>query len=164
MARPTSLTPDVHARIVNAVRAGAFWREAAAFAGVSHHSLYNWVERGKAELERREAGAEPDMHEDVFAEFFDALTRAESEAIIEAVAHWKRAAAVDWRAAKEWLARRHHREWGEKSQLALTGAEGGAVEVNIQTIEALLKDPAVAEAAADASVDAELARMNGKAS
>lgn len=67
MARPTSLTPEVHALVVEAIRKGNYKRTAAQLAGICEKTLYNWEERGAA-------GEEP------FAEFLQAVKSAEAEA------------------------------------------------------------------------------------
>jgi hypothetical protein len=49
MARPTSLTPEVHKSIVENVRKGVFIETAAAAAKVHRASVYNWMKRGDSE-------------------------------------------------------------------------------------------------------------------
>jgi transposase len=49
MARPTSLTPEVHKSIVDNVRKGVFIETAAAAAGVHRSSVYKWKTRGESE-------------------------------------------------------------------------------------------------------------------
>ncbi len=65
--RPTSLTPEVQAIIIEALRRGNYRDTAAKLAGVTRQTLWNWEQRG-------EAGEAP------FAAFFDALQKAESDA------------------------------------------------------------------------------------
>ena len=137
--RTSNLTPAVHSKIVAAVRAGNFYRAAAAYAGISKSSLYGWLERGNAEKERIENGAAPDTTETRYLELLDALTRAEAEAEIEAVANWKSQTRTDWRAAKDWLARRHSDEWGDKAKVEVTGTAGGPI--TLQGLAALMHVP-----------------------
>lgn len=47
MARTTKLTPDVHAKIVSYIRAGAFDWVSARACGVDPRTFYNWLEWGK---------------------------------------------------------------------------------------------------------------------
>lgn len=132
MGQPTKLTPEVRERIVQAVRAGAYYTHAAAYAGVHRATLYGWLDRGRTERERLDADADakPKKSEAVYLDIFDTLTRVEAEAVIEAVAHWKTAARSDWRAAKEWLARRHSEEWGDRARLEHTGPDGGPITLS----------------------------------
>lgn len=47
--RPTSLTPEVHKAIIDAVRAGNFLSTAAAASGVHRNTVYGWLARADAE-------------------------------------------------------------------------------------------------------------------
>lgn len=129
--RPTSLTPEVADRIVQAVRAGSYVSHAAEYAGVHRDTVYGWLERGRREHARiaKDPKGRPDADEAAFAEFSDRVMRAEAEALIEAVAAWKTASRSDWRAAKEWLARRHNEEWGDKARLEHSGPDGQPISL-----------------------------------
>jgi hypothetical protein len=48
MGRPTSLTPLVRKRVVAAIEAGNYIETAAAYAGLSKMTIYNWMRRGRA--------------------------------------------------------------------------------------------------------------------
>lgn len=65
--RPTSLTPEVLAVIVDAVRKGNYFRTAAQLAGICERTFYSWQERGLK-------GEEP------YSEFLHAVKSAEAEA------------------------------------------------------------------------------------
>ncbi len=67
MARPTSLTPEVQARVVEALERGHYRSTAVRLAKISERTLYNWLERG-------EKGEEP------YAEFMQAIKEAEAVA------------------------------------------------------------------------------------
>lgn len=67
MSRPTLLTLEVQAAIVNAIERGHYRETAANLAGVTYRTLRNWEERG-------ETGEAP------YAAFFQALKRAEAVA------------------------------------------------------------------------------------
>lgn len=136
--RPTSLTPDVSARIIQAVRAGSYIKHAAEYAGVSRESVHGWLARGKTERDRltSDPKTKPDPDEALYLEFFHSVTRAEAEAVIEACAAWKSAGRTDWRAAKEWLARRHGDEWGDRARIEHAGVEGQPI--TLAGLEALM--------------------------
>lgn len=129
--RPTSLTPEVADRIIQAVRAGSYISHAAEYAGIPRETIYRWLDRGRRELERltEDPKAKPDPDEAIFVEFRHRVTRAEAEAVVEAVAAWKTASRSDWRAAKEWLARRHNPEWGDKARLEHSGPDGQPISL-----------------------------------
>lgn len=76
--RPTSLTPEVRARIIAAIQAGNYRDTACRAAGVTDRSLRNWCERG-------EAGEEP------YATFLADLGCAEANAEMDLLAEIKAA-------------------------------------------------------------------------
>ena len=49
MGRKTKLNPELHERIVSYVKAGAYIETAAAAAGISKVTLYDWLKRGARE-------------------------------------------------------------------------------------------------------------------
>ena len=74
---------------------------AAKAAGVSRQTVYNWLERGRAARSGK------------LRAFADAVDQAEAEAEVTAVACIRTAMeAGDWRAAVEYLKRRHPDRWG----------------------------------------------------
>jgi transposase len=99
--RPTKLQPETHAAIVANLRAGATRKDAAEAAGVSYHSLLNWMDRG----ENATRGA--------FCDFFKAARQAEAEARVAMTRIITDAAEKDWRAALEYLKRRDRPSWGD---------------------------------------------------
>ena len=105
--RPTKLTRNVHEAIVESVRNGNYIETAARAAGIHPDTLRNWRARGE-EGGRRNAP---------FIEFFGALTRAEAEAEERAVKALGDAFADDWRAASEYLRRRHPDRWSTQDRI-----------------------------------------------
>lgn len=98
--RPTSLTPDVQAAIVEAIEAGNYRSTAAAAAGVHRNRMAEWEKRG-------EAGEEP------YASFACALQTAEAKAEMSLVAELRHAEpgiptvrGADLWQAKAWLLER----------------------------------------------------------
>jgi len=84
MARPTKLTPEVHARITKAVRAGSHFKTAAESAGVSEATFHRWIRTGS----EAKAGIQHDLYEDV--------KRAAAELEVELAARIGKAAAEEW--------------------------------------------------------------------
>ncbi len=93
IGRPSKLTPDTEARILNAIRCGAPNKVACAAAGIHQDTLYGWLEKAKDQ-----PGSE-------YAAFSEKLTRAREEGITARLAIVMKAAKVDWRAAA-WLLER----------------------------------------------------------
>jgi hypothetical protein len=102
VGRHDGLTPEVSARIVQALRLGAHRCVVAEAAGISRTTLWRWLEQGEAEREGR------------FRELYTAARRAEAEAELRHVALVDRAAQSDWRASAWWLPRRYPERYGQR--------------------------------------------------
>jgi transposase len=99
--RPTKLTPQTQARIVQAIVGGNDITVAAAYAGIGKTTFYEWLERG------RKAKTGP------FAAFADAIQKAQADAETRNVALIAKAAQDGtWTAAAWWLERKHPERWG----------------------------------------------------
>lgn len=127
--QPSKLTPDVHERIVAAVRAGNFFETAARYAGITYTTFRNWMVRGEKELARLDnSRAQPRESEAPYLEFFEAVSQAEAEAEVAAVAYWQRAIPGNWQAAAAFVQARWRRRWAQQQgllnlQLNLTSDE-----------------------------------------
>jgi transposase len=129
VGRPDKLSPELRARLVEAVRAGCTWECAADYASISRSTLHRWLARAG------ELNADPRFNE-LRAE----LRKAEAEAELYAAAVVKRAMDGDWRAAIAYLERRHPERWGRRSAGAkLEHHQPGEAEIDVS-------DPAVREA------------------
>lgn len=102
----SKLTPELQAKVVQALRAGNYRKAACAFAGISEGTLYRWISDAEADIE---AGRRTRHRE-----FYEAVKRAEAEAEVEAVAMIRKAMPDDWKAAAHYLERRHPEAWGRK--------------------------------------------------
>jgi hypothetical protein len=72
MAQPSKLTPEVQARICEALKKGNYRSTAAAAAGIHRNTLINWEKRG-------EEGEAP------YVDFLTAMQQAEAEAEMDLV-------------------------------------------------------------------------------
>lgn len=77
--RPTKLTAKLRDRIADAIRAGNYVETAAALAGVSKKTLYNWMRRGARA--RYRADGTPYKVDRPYVEFLHAVEKAQAEAI-----------------------------------------------------------------------------------
>ena len=95
VGRPSALTPEVHARLVQAKQAGCPDWAAARSAGISESTYYELRRRGEAE----ESGPHRELRE--------ALERATGEAYLHAMASWRRdmGAPGNWRACVAYVDR-----------------------------------------------------------
>jgi hypothetical protein len=88
-------------------------------AGVSAKRLKEW-------LDRAEAGEQP------YTDFAEALERADLECEAALVEKWRGAAPEDWRAGKEFLARRFPERWGAQTDDVMIGFGGvGGLTINL---------------------------------
>lgn len=80
--RPTKFEPDKADAILVAVRRGMSYKAAAAVAGITYQTLYNWEQRGKEEIKRvLQAGgrARTRSAEEPFVHFYIDLQKARSQ-------------------------------------------------------------------------------------
>lgn len=101
--RPTSLTPEVQATIVECIGEGLYMNHAAACAGVTDRSVREWMTRGAN-------GEEP------YAAFCSAVKIAEATAARDALGRVRRAATGEgshpWQASAWFLERRFRGQYG----------------------------------------------------
>lgn len=101
MARPSKLTPDAQAKIVQAIQMGSTYELAAQYAGISYDSFNNWMNKG----EKASSGE--------FFEFFNAVKEAEGRAVVGWLAKIEKAASDgSWQAAAWKLERRYPATYG----------------------------------------------------
>jgi ABC-type cobalamin/Fe3+-siderophores transport system ATPase subunit len=118
--RPTKLTPQTQARIVQAIVGGNDITVAAAYAGIGKTTFYEWLERG------RKAKTGP------FAAFADAIQKAQADAETRNVALIAKAAQDGtWTAAAWWLERKHPERWGRKERHEVTGKDGKDLVIRV---------------------------------
>jgi transposase len=93
MARPTKHTPEIIAKIIEAIKMGATYELAAGYAGVSYETLRQWMRDKPA--------------------FLEDMKRAEGTAAMVWLAKIERAASDgNWQAAAWKLERRHPEMYG----------------------------------------------------
>ena len=130
--RKTKLTEEVQSSFTGLIAQGIFVRQACEFVGISEQTIYNWMARGSAEILRLENDpkAKPIKKEAPYVSFFQQVKKAENTSEIRSVTQWQNAIKDgDWRAAKDFLARRFPDRWSPR--IEITGAEGAPVQVNM---------------------------------
>jgi transposase-like protein len=127
--RPTKLDAQVTSALTTAIRAGNYTETAARHAGIAPSTFYEWMQRG----EQRDAKGEP-VHPQ-FAEFREAVKKAEADAEAYAVGQVRLAMQDSWQAAMTYLERRHPERWGRRTVLEHTGPGGGAVEAKVDVTD-----------------------------
>ncbi|MCI0703576.1 MAG: hypothetical protein L0241_21050 [Planctomycetia bacterium] len=96
------LTPEKQKVIVDSIAAGLPRSIAAMRAGITERCLYQWLAKGRKGGKRNEE----------FVQLFQALQKAEGDAVARNVALIQKAAATTWQAAAWWLERRYPEEFG----------------------------------------------------
>jgi transposase-like protein len=115
--RPCKLTPEVQAKICQAIRAGNYSYVAAEYAGIGASTYHRWMQQGEQET----SGS--------FREFRDAVKSAESEAEVRAVAIIQRHMEKNWQAAMTYLERKHPQRWGRRLDHTTAGRPVTKVEI-----------------------------------
>jgi transposase len=128
VARPTKLTPEVQERIVAAVRAGNHIEPSAVSAGISPATYHRWMKRGA----KAKSG--------IYREFHEAVKWAEADAEVHAVAVVRKAMTKDWRAAFQYLERRHPDRWRRRESIEHEGTQHLVVKTEDLSDPELRKD------------------------
>lgn len=131
--RPTKFNEERAEKIIRAVKAGNYIETAAALAGISKTTLYAWMKRGAAELERLEADikAKPKKAELPFLDFLNAVNMALAEAENRDIEAINAATKEDWRAAAWRLERKFPDRWGRKDRVQAEVENKGNVGLNL---------------------------------
>ena len=118
--RPTKLTSELQSRIVQAIQAGNYIETAAAYAGISKNTLFDWLRRGAREKERvaGKPRARVRKEEAPYVEFSDSVEKALAEAEVRDVVNVMKAAdGGQWQASAWRLERKFPDRWGHKAKI-----------------------------------------------
>lgn len=136
MPRILKLTPALIEKIVGYLRAGAYIETAAAAAGISKQTLYNWLRRAADENER----------DPIFAKFAAAVEEAQALAEVRDIALIGKAAETQWQAAAWRLERKSPERWGRKVELS------GGLNLNVDTASLAQRIAALSAAGVEAAL------------
>lgn len=120
---PSKFSPDVAARVIQALRGGNYRNVAAAYAGIHYTTLRKWL----IDAEKPDAPQE-------LIDFANAVEKAEADAEVADLALIRRAAQdKDWRAAAWIRERRSPERWGRRdaTKVEVSGPAGGPVQVDV---------------------------------
>jgi hypothetical protein len=137
--RPTKLTPATQDKIVRALQAGNYFNAACRHARIDPATGHKWMAWG----EGRDYGTEPTPADTTaYRDFRNAVLRATADAEVHAVAMLRKAMPEDWRAAAEYLRRRHVDRWGrERVDVNVAMRQYG--ETMADAFRAVLEHPAL---------------------
>ena len=112
IGRKSKLTPEVQEKIVQVIRAGNYAVVAAAYAGISEKTFYEWLQKGEA------------APESTYGKLRQSIKKAEADSEAEAVAQIKLAARdpKNWVAGMTWLERRYQKRWSRTDRQEHSGA------------------------------------------
>jgi len=105
--RPSKLNKQIKKRLIDAISRGSYLEPACRAAGIHYATFRAWMKKG----EQAKSGQ--------FREFYEEVIQAEAEAEQEMIKQWQAQIPTDWRAAKDFLARRYPERWANKDHLAL---------------------------------------------
>jgi len=114
MARRTKLSEELIKEAYELVASGNYIKDVYPILGIGEVTWYRWLREGeiaKSGLKRQ---------------FWQAIKKAEKEAIIKNVAVIQKAAEEgNWQAAAWWLERRYYEDWGRKEKVDLAADKDG---------------------------------------
>ncbi|MBI4815196.1 MAG: helix-turn-helix domain-containing protein [Deltaproteobacteria bacterium] len=122
--RPTKLTAALGRRVIRLVGTGVFLETAAAYAGVSRSTLYEWLRRGAEEAEG------------LFAEFRAGIDIAVAKAEVHDWDAIGAAAKTDWKAAAWRLSRRHPDRFAQRSAVQVSPSLLKSAEADLSLMSA----------------------------
>lgn len=107
-------TPERIKAITDAVLQGVPYRHAAAIAGITETTFYEWMNKKPA--------------------FAEAIKEAEAKAVAGRIARIRLAEGDHWQAAAWWLERKYPQEFGRTVQEnQITGKDGAPIAIVINT-------------------------------
>lgn len=112
--RKTKLTAELQERFLEVIRRGNYYKTACEVVGITERTFYNWMGRGLEE------GGQ-------YGAFCKEVLQAEAEAEVKVVEAWVSKTEGDWRACRDFLARRWPGRWGKRRR--------GEVEIGIEREE-----------------------------
>lgn len=118
--RPEKLSPEVQAKLVDALKKGNYRSTSARHAGIAYSTLRAWLDKGS----KARSGK--------FRVLFDAVHEVETKTEVEAVGDLLTKAKSDPKLLKWWLAHRHPSRWADNrpQKLELTGKDGGPIKID----------------------------------
>ena len=117
--RPTKFNPEVCQRIIDAIKNGATYHQAAEAGGVTYNTFINWKQKG----EKEQSG--------VYFEFFHNIKKAEEGGENQLLQNIINAGKLPqhWQANAWILERRHPDRWSKVDRQEITGKDGGPISI-----------------------------------
>ena len=124
MARRAKLTKELIEEAYKLVSEGNYDKDVYPILGIGEVTWYRWLREG----EKAKSGLK--------RQFWQAIKKAEKEAIVKNVGVIQKAAEQgNWQAAAWWLERRYYEDWGRKEKVDLAADKDG-FKLVIEYVEA----------------------------
>lgn len=107
--RPTKYTPDRVKKILEAIKLGVAYVDAASYGGITRETFNEWRKQ--------------------YPDFSDAVEEAAGQAVVANMAKIQKAATEGSWQASAWILERRHPDRYGRTRVELTGAEGGPVAI-----------------------------------
>ena len=107
--RPTKYTPDRVKKILEAIKLGVAYIDAANYGGITYETFNEWRKQN--------------------TEFSEAVEEAAGQAVVANMAKIQKAATEGSWQASAWILERRHPDRYGRTRVELTGAEGGPVAI-----------------------------------
>ena len=109
---PAKWNAEIERRVIDAISAGNYYEAACAYAGISMDTF----ERQKKKS----------------AEFAEKVLRAEGQAEVATIAHWRKQMPDSWQACRDFVGRRFPERWATNREKGeQSGPAGGPIQVQI---------------------------------
>jgi hypothetical protein len=135
--RKTILNQEMADAIINGLKLGNYMTTVADYVGVTPVSIANWLRKGE-ELSKVE-DRELDEIEQLFVFFFFECKKARALSEMKALNVIQQASQSSWQAAAWYLERTASDRWGRVVRTEVTGADGGAIEINADAVNRKLE-------------------------
>lgn len=122
--KPSKLTEERTAKVVELIKAGNYTETAVITAGLGKSTHYAWMKKGK-EAKRRNK----------FVEYREAIKEAEAWAESRHVAIISKHAETTWQASAWWLERKMPEKWAKREVLNVNADVKQEVKVDMSPVE-----------------------------
>ena len=116
VGRPSKFGPGVIEELERNISAGLPYYVACNLSGIAYSTYRNWMVAAESE------DADPEL-----VEFLERIMRAETRAEARLADQWLSKTADDWRASRDYLARRWPERWASRDRMGVTGPQGGEI-------------------------------------
>ena len=116
VGRPSKLTPEIQATVVQYVRGGNYFSVACRAAGLSYATFQEWMSRGE---DKNADPAKPPTPE--FEAFARSIRKAEADAEASSITLIRTAARTSWQAAAWYLERKYPDRYGRRERISVGG-------------------------------------------